>query len=144
VAVALGALVGSGGASRRPARNATSSVSAATRAAEVVRVLRGVSSAFNRDSRRLDDARRPTAEASAAAAIEHDYANAGRVIAGLPADVRNAARTRSIDATAKKLASLYRMLAVAAGAGSRASYADDVARITAAQATFRHQVRALS
>jgi hypothetical protein len=144
VAIVLGVLVGSGGASRPPPRRTTPTLSLAAQAAQVVAVLTPVAAAQRTDISRLDAARTASAEATVAAGMQHAYMTGVRHFAALPAVTRSATQAQSIDATLKRLALLYGSLSAAARARGKVRYATARARIAAAEATLRAETKALS
>lgn len=144
VAAGLGALVGSGGRSRTPARKTTTTVSQAPQAAELVADLKGVVSAGTRGVKRLDGQRTAAAQALAAVEVERVYRGGVKQLATLPPVTRQATQTQSIDATLGRLADLYASLAAAARARSKARYASVGTQIASIQRTLRDEIKELA
>jgi len=145
IAVVLGVLVGSGGGSPAPRRKTTPTISAATDAAELAAVLKGVVVARDAEiPRRLLAARTATAQASDAAAVQRAYRDGVRKLALLPAAVTDTPQAHSIHTTLTRLTVLYGDLSAAYRARSKARSARMSAQIAAAERTLRSETEALA
>jgi hypothetical protein len=143
IAAGVGVLVGSTGPTRAP-RRTTTTLSAATQAAEVVGVLETVASARHHGITRLDSARTATAQAAAAKTVEDAYAAGLKKIAALPAVTTKAPATKTIDGTLGDLQRAYASLATDARSLRKDRYAHERTVIEREERTLRTETGALS
>ncbi|MDQ6775287.1 MAG: hypothetical protein M3071_03485, partial [Actinomycetota bacterium] len=143
VAAVVGAVLGSSGGTRVVTAKTTPTLSPATQAKQVIDVVKGVGVGRRPALRRLNVAGTASAQAAAAAAVEHAYANGVKKLAALPAVTRSAAPTQAIDRILKALARAYGSLEADARSLYRLHYASELRVIERDEQALRTKTRAL-